>query len=89
MTDKVHSLTLVLDGDIREDDLEPLIQALRQFRLVVEVETNVADAASFTYQCRADVQMNQFFVAMLGAIVKGGVREATKALSAVERSSVP
>ena len=84
MTARVHSLTLVLDGDIREDDLEPLMHALRQFRLVVGVEKNVADAAGYAYQHRADMRIHELFVAIQRAIVIDDLPGAIAALNALE-----
>lgn len=43
MTDRVNALLVVLDKDIREDDVEFLINALRCLRNVCDVKRNVAD----------------------------------------------
>ena len=42
MTDRIHSITLVLDKNIRIDDAESLIAALGLFGGVIEVIPNVA-----------------------------------------------
>jgi hypothetical protein len=57
MTDRVHSLTVVLDGDIRIDDLQPLIAAIRQMRNVAYVETHVSDVASLMAEVRAKQEL--------------------------------
>lgn len=44
MTDRIHSITLVLDKDIRDDDVEPLLTACQQLRHVISVTENVSDA---------------------------------------------
>jgi hypothetical protein len=43
MTDRIHSITLVLDEDIREDDVQPLLDACRMLRHVISVTPNVSD----------------------------------------------
>ena len=46
MTDRFNSLTVVLDRDIREDDAEALLNAIRQLRGVLSVTGNVSDVGS-------------------------------------------
>lgn len=46
MTDRVHSLTVVLEKDVRTDDIEALVSAIRQFRGVISVKQHVADIDS-------------------------------------------
>lgn len=41
MIDHIHSITLVLEQDLREDDAEALISACRLLRNVVTVIPNV------------------------------------------------
>lgn len=53
MTDRFHSLTVILDKDIREDDAQPLIAAIRQFRGVADVQGNTADVTSAVAEARA------------------------------------
>lgn len=57
MTDRVHSITVVLDRNYREDDLEPLLTALRQMRGIIDVELNVADIASSVATSRARISV--------------------------------
>lgn len=40
MTDRVNALTVILDRDIREDDIEPVVRAIEQIKHVIAVETN-------------------------------------------------
>lgn len=46
MTDRYSSLTIVLENDIREDDAEALIAAIKQLRGVLSVHGNVSDSIS-------------------------------------------
>ena len=42
MTDRYHSLTVALGKDVRADDCQPLIDAIRQMRGVIDVSGNVS-----------------------------------------------
>jgi hypothetical protein len=53
MTDRVHSLTVVLDSNYRDDDVQGLIDAIQQFRGVVSVGKNVSDPTSYMAEQRA------------------------------------
>jgi hypothetical protein len=44
MTDRIRHLTVVLDRDIREDDLETLTSAIQMLRGVSQVKTHVVSA---------------------------------------------
>lgn len=53
MTDRICSLTVVLDRNIREDDVESLVEAIRHFKSVLTVEKDVSDPmAELTGQLR-------------------------------------
>jgi len=54
MTDRIHALTVVLDKDIRDDDVETIIQAIQMIRHVADVRTHVADLK--THAARARVR---------------------------------
>ena len=41
MTNRINALLVVLDQDIREDDVQPLVNAISMMRHVVKVTTNV------------------------------------------------
>lgn len=43
MTNRLSGLTVVFEKDVREDDAETLINAIRQFRGVLDVVPEVAD----------------------------------------------
>lgn len=43
MTDRINAITVVLEHDIRDDDAEPLLQAIRQLRGVLTVTPHVAN----------------------------------------------
>lgn len=54
MTDRYNALTVVLEQDIRDDDAEPLIEAIKMLRGVLDVQGNVSSANFFVAQSRAD-----------------------------------
>lgn len=43
MTDRVHSFLVVLEDDIREDDMKYTIMAIHQIKGVIKVIPNVQD----------------------------------------------
>lgn len=65
MTDRIHSITLVLDKDVREDDAEALLLACRSFRGVITVTPNVSDFTSHMAEQRARTEIgNAVFAAL-------------------------
>lgn len=42
MTDRIHSLTVVLREDVRDDDIEPLLVAIRLLSPVLAVSTHIS-----------------------------------------------
>jgi hypothetical protein len=52
MTDRFHSITVVLEKDTRADDAEHLIKAVTQFRGVISASGNVADTNSYVAEQR-------------------------------------
>lgn len=53
MTDRINSITLFLDRDIRIDDAEGLIAAARHLKGVISVEPNVVSIDSKLAEQRA------------------------------------
>lgn len=52
MTDRYNAFTVVLDRDIRDDDAESIITAIRMVRGVLSVDPVVADTASWVAENR-------------------------------------
>jgi len=57
MTDRINSLTIALENDIRDDDIESLISALYHFKCVIHVGKNVTDSSLYTAEQRAKFEM--------------------------------
>lgn len=53
MTDRIHSMTVVFEKPIREDDAEVYKSAFSLMKGVIEVEKNVADASSYAATAQA------------------------------------
>lgn len=53
MTDTVHSLIVVLDNDIRTDDVQSIIDAIKMMRRVIDVSPVVSDMRSHMAETRA------------------------------------
>lgn len=52
MTDRIHSITIVLEEDTRVDDAESLLNAVKMMKGVVSAEGNVADCVSYVAETR-------------------------------------
>ncbi len=53
----MNALLVVLEANVRDDDIEPLVEAIRQMRNVQSVELNVADADAYIAESRAKIQI--------------------------------
>ncbi len=52
MTDRINALTVVLAEDMRDDDCEYVINAIRMIRHVLAVEPHVTDHNSYVAEMR-------------------------------------
>jgi len=53
VTDRVHSLTVVLDRDFRDDDVEVIVSAIHLIRGVLRVDTHVSEIGDHMAESRA------------------------------------
>ena len=65
MTDRYHTLTVVLERDTRDDDAEPLLAAIRQIRGVLSVTGSVVSPESHMAQERARRELGDKLCAVL------------------------
>jgi cell division protein FtsX len=65
MTDRIHSFTVVLDHDLREDDAKPIVDAIKQLRGVVSVEMAVAGIGTQMAEARAKREFGQALMDVL------------------------
>lgn len=65
MTDRVHSFQVVLEEDIRIDDIELVVNALRMVKGVLAVEPIVTDFAAAMAEVRAKDQMREKLITLV------------------------
>jgi hypothetical protein len=58
MTDRIHALTVFLEEPIREDDVQPIIDAIRMIKRVASVQKHVhgIDALYAEQHARRDLE---------------------------------
>lgn len=62
MTDIFNALVVILDKDMREDDAETLLTAIRQLRGVLSVSGNISDINSHIAEQRVKSELaNKLF----------------------------
>lgn len=59
MTDRVHSLIVVLDHDIRVDDVESITNAIGMLKGVLTVSGKISDLTSHMAEERARYELGQ------------------------------
>jgi len=59
MTDRINYLTVVLEKNIREDDVQNLIDTIKMIKYVLTVEANVVNATSYVEEQRIKHQLKQ------------------------------
>lgn len=59
MSDRTNALLVVLDHDIRVDDVQSIIAAIRLIKNVVDVKANVVDANSHVAYARVKSELTQ------------------------------
>lgn len=65
MSNRYHSLTVVLKENLREDDAEPILAAIRQLRGVLSVTGVVVDPTSHMAQERAKCDLGKKLIDVL------------------------
>lgn len=70
MTDRHRGYVVVLENDIREDDAEAVINAMRMIKGVLTVKPIIADAASMIERERVKVEYNLKLHEALTAVLK-------------------
>lgn len=71
MTDRINAFTVVLDHDIRDDDVEPLLTAIRMLRGVLSVTPHVADHTAHVVRER----VNHEWINKLYNLIDGEVHQ--------------
>ncbi|MEX3240471.1 hypothetical protein [Serratia quinivorans] len=59
MTDRYHSITVVLDREVREDDAEFILNAIRMIKGVASVSGNVSDSSHYAAVEQARLEIRE------------------------------
>jgi hypothetical protein len=59
MSDRYNYLTVILEQDLKDEDAEPLIEAIKQFRGVLSVTPNVSDTTALLAEERARSKLTE------------------------------
>lgn len=59
MTDRVNAIVLVLAQDVRDDDVRPLLEAVKQLRGVIDARLNISDVPTLIAEARAHQQWRE------------------------------
>ena len=73
MTDRIKSLTIVLEHDVRDDDIVSLITAITQFRGVLSVETCVTEIDSQVAEQSKKMNLREKLFKILGMGCTDGI----------------
>lgn len=65
MTDRYNALTVVLDRDIRSDDAEAILTAIRMIKGVLSVAPHVTDTADYVAEERVRLEYQKKIGAVL------------------------
>lgn len=66
MTDRICAFTVTLARDMRDDDVDPTVAAIRQLRGVLSVEPIVASVELVVAERRADATWRRRLYELLG-----------------------
>lgn len=77
MTDRIHSLTVLLESDWREDDVESIINSILMTKGVFKVEKHVTDPVAFMARERARQELRK---QMIDILYPGPAAEIMKGL---------
>jgi hypothetical protein len=71
MTDRIHALTVALREDLRDDDAQVTIDAIRQLRAVVGVKSHVADLDAYAARSQFSNTTGLSIMRAVRAIIDG------------------
>lgn len=59
MTDRYYALTVILEKDYRDDDAEPILQAIKMIKGVQNVKAHISDPSTWMAEERARVELGK------------------------------
>ena len=70
MSDRYHSLAVVLESDTRDDDARNIIHSISMIRGVLSVTPNVADIVSHMSETRARAELGKKIIEVIYPPIK-------------------
>lgn len=70
MTDRIHALTITLDQDYRDDDVEAIVNAIRMVKGVAHVALHVTNLTDHTARGRVRQEIGGDLMRLAGEIVR-------------------
>lgn len=68
MTDRVNALIVVLEKDMRDDDVEVISNAIRMLRGVLRVDNNISDASDYVAQARVANKVRESLIELANSL---------------------
>jgi hypothetical protein len=65
MTDRIKGVTVTLDENIREDDAEAILNAIRMIKGVIDVDAHIADINHYMAVAQAKNEIRQDMIGVL------------------------
>lgn len=65
MTDRLNTITVVLEKEMRDDDAEAILAAIRQIRGVLDAKGNVSDMTEWMAESRARRELGEKLLAII------------------------
>lgn len=65
MSDRINAFTIVLDKDIKNEDVQDLLTALKMLKGVISVTPNVADISDHIAQMRERARINHELIKII------------------------
>lgn len=65
MTARVNSLFVILENDIRIDDIQPTVDAIKQIKGVLDVKTNISTPQDTISEVRVRNELGQKIFAVI------------------------
>lgn len=68
MTDRINAFVVVLDRDVRDDDVEATRKAILQIKDVISVDNNVTDISDAVARSRIKSEMTEHLYGLIKKI---------------------
>ena len=65
MSDRINALTVVLEKDMKDEDVRQVVQAIKMIKNVLKVKTNIVDINSYCAEQRVRAELHKSLFAVL------------------------